>query len=306
MIDEIKAILFGRIVAMKIIRQHPDVQMLFGYEAIGDYCFQLAFARAYQREKRTKRLAILTSKPQCGVFSYFQDAYDELIPISKNQMNILLKFYKSDMGQIFRKKYPQILCTQITAFVRNDLIFNNRYLRAGQLQKALYQIPLSTEPCGVTVSPENEWIMELQEKGILQHHRTVLLNPYAFTCKQPPMGFFEKLAARIQAAGYSTITSICGEQEAVRGTYGLSFELDKTIELANECGYVVGTRSGFMDLVAFSEAVLVSIDDPTYPLSDVCRLEDTWKQNSNIKSFLYQEAKETELIESILRYIFKE
>lgn len=300
--DEIMAILFGKNIANKIIAKHPNMQLVFTNESIGDQCMELAYLREYQRMNNIAKIGVLTTNPDHALFKYFSDSYDELIKISKNEYNLLLKFYKSDLGQLFRRREKRILCAFYTAYVRSDLLLDNQYIRLCDIEKLIYRLPLNTLPCGIKELDCETWKDELIKSGKVVSGKTVLINPYANSCNGVPFSFFEKMADVLQKNGYKVITGVHGEQQPILNTESIDFSLDKTIALANLCGYVVGLRSGFLDLCSFSKAKIVSIDHANYELADATRLEDWWLQNKFIKTFRYQKD-EKQIIDDIILYL---
>lgn len=300
--EEISAILFGRRIANKLISDHPGTQMVFTYESIGDQCMELAYLREFQRVNGIEKVGVVTTNPNHALFSYFSEAYDELITISKADHDTLLKFYKSDLGQIYRRKHQQLLCAFYTAYVRSDLLFGNRYIRLSDIEKQIYRIPKDSIPCQIKELECEEWLAELVNKNLIDPGKTVLLNPYANSCSGIPVSFFELVAKECIKSGFTVITGVHGDQQPIRGTTGIEFGLEKTISLVNSCGYVIGMRSGFLDLCAFSKAKIISIDHDSYGIADATILEDWWPQNEHIRTYRYS-SEETKIIESLLEYL---
>lgn len=300
--ETINAFLFGKRIADGIIKDNPGKNMLFTLENVGDQCMELAYAQSYKEANKIEHLAIITSNPRHPLFQYFPNAYDSLITVTKKEISILLKFYKSDMGQIYRRKHPEIVCAFYTSYVRSDLLFSNPYIRLSDIEKLIYRIPLNTLPCKITNIPATEWIDDLVSSGKLVKGKTVLINPYANSCTGVPFAFFEKVANLCMEKGFSVLSGIHADQQPVRGTNSVDFPLDRTIELVNACGYVIGLRSGFLDLCAFSDAKIVSIDHESYFLADATKLEDWWPQNQRIKTFRYR-ADDRGLIDDIGTYL---
>lgn len=300
--EEISAILFGKRIANRLVSDHPNIQMVFTYESIGDQCMELAYLREFQRVNGIERIGIITTNPNHALFSYFSEAYDELIPISKADHNTLLKFYKSDLGQIYRRNHQQLLCAFYTAYVRSDLLFGNRYVRLSDIEKYIYRIPQDSIPCQINELGCEEWLAELINSKTIIPAKTVLLNPYANSCSGIPISFFESVAEECVNSGFTVVTGIHADQQPIRGTKGIEFGLEKAISLANTCGYVVGIRSGFLDLCAFSKAKIISIDHDSYGIADATILEDWWPQNKHIQTYRYS-GEETRIIGSILDYM---
>lgn len=300
----LRAILFGKIIANRIIKANPGKTLIFTMENIGDQCMELAYAKQFKENNGIKHLAVITSNPNHALFSYFHNSYDSLITVTKKDIDILLKFFKSDIGQLYRRSHPQIICAFYTAYVRSDLLLNNPYIRLSDIEKQIFHLAPDTVPADIVGISHPDWIKELLNNKQIIKGKTVLLNPYANSCSGVPMSLFESLAAEFKNRGFCVITGIHAGQTPVKGTEGLDFPLENTIELVEECGYVVGLRSGFMDLCAFSHARILVLDSDSYELADATRLEDWWPQNRRIRTFRYENVKNN--IQMIAEYIFEE
>lgn len=146
--DTIKAVLFGRTIAKRIISSYPDSTIVFTTQNIGDQCVALSFIGEYKKQNN-RRIVYLTETPGSAVVKYYNNQVDEVAVISHSDMNALLKFYKSDLGQFFRENENRLLCVFGTAYVRNDLIKDCKNLDFIRIEKAIYRIPEDTKPCGI-------------------------------------------------------------------------------------------------------------------------------------------------------------
>lgn len=304
-LDSVWGYMIGESAIKRLMEQYPDTYMIITTKSIGDQCQALAYAGEFKKLNNIDRIAYITLSNKNALLKYFKNEFDFSIEIGYRLYHAILAFLKSDRGYDFQLKYPTIICAYYTAHVRNNVFFKNPYIRLSNIIKALYHIPLNTYPCDITKSDNVEWINSLIEKGTIVRNKTVLMNPYAKSIIQTPIRFFEKSADYFRSKGYKVITSVVGEQKAIEGTEGIKFPLDNAIELADECGYVYGARSGFMDLVSFSKAKIIAIDNTLYPYCDACLMEDWWPQNTNIKTFRYQE-KDDSVWQMLCEYIESE
>lgn len=289
MLKRLKALIKGWFVANRLIKQNHGKNMIFTLENVGDQCMELAYAKSYKEYNNIKHLAVITSKPEHAVFKYFEGQFDSLVKVKKSDFDALLLFYKSDLGQIFRKKHNEILCAYYTAFARNDLLLWNKYIRLSDLEKAIYRIPRETMPCKIKPLDNRAWIEELINNGTIRPGKTILLNPYANSMNGVSDDFWVNLAKLLRNKGYNILTGVCGSQKAINGTVAINFPLERTVSLVEACGWVIGLRSGFLDLCALSSTKIVVIENDTYHLTDACNLEYWWPQNKNIWSLRYND-----------------
>ncbi len=302
MIDTIKAILFGRIIAKKVLSSHPDSIIIFTTQNIGDQCVALSFIGEFRKHNRGG-IVYLTENAGSAMVKYYRHYIDDVDTLSRGDMNALLKFYKSDLGQVFREKESRLLCTFGTAYVRNDLIRNCKNLDFIRVEKAIYRIPENSMPCGINKRSIDYSVID-KYKNQIEENNTVIINPYANSCKGVPIEFFSKIAKKLSEAGMCVVSSIYGDQKPVDTGIGLEFDMYEAVPLFEKCGYIVGMRSGFLDLAAQSSAVIASVDSDDYLYSDFYRIE-AWNRDDYLRSFRWKPDKEEQLICSIVEYILK-
>lgn len=298
MSEALKAICFGRKIATRIIRDNPDSVMVFTNDRVGDTCIQLAWAKQFKEHNNIKRLVCVTTKSMAGLAGYFDHVVDDFYYISKEDLAILFKFYKSDIGLVFYRRHPELICTFMTAHVRNDIVKNPSFLNFATVTKAIYHLPASEKPFPVKQG-DGDKARALIQSGVIVPQRTVLLNPNAKTIVQTPFSFFVEVAKRLQVKGYKVITSVHGDEPAIPETESIDFSLIEAIEIANACGFVVGARSGFLDLLAFSDARIISIDNDQYDYSDYFDIL-AWDVGNRIKNVMYCQSCENQIIDEIV------
>lgn len=299
--DTLRAALFGTSLAKKIIRNNPEGSLIFTSQNYGDQTLALSFAKEYKIANNLNKVIYLTSNPKNALMHYFRDQVDEICEISKGELNVLLKFYKSDIGQIFREKESRLLCTFCTAYVRNDLIRNSKNLDFIRVEKAIYRIPENSRPCGIGKHLIDYSIAD-RYKDQIEENNTVIINPYANSCRGVPVELFSKIARKLSKAGMCVVSSTYGNQKPVDSSNGLQFDMYEAVPLFEKCGFIVGVRSGFLDLAAQGSAVIASIDSDDYLYSDFYRIE-AWKRDGYLRSFRYKPDREEQLVSSIVEYI---
>ncbi|MCR4798302.1 MAG: hypothetical protein K5853_07645 [Lachnospiraceae bacterium] len=130
-----------------------------------------------------------------------------------------------------------------------------------------YQIPVV----------DANWEEYFATKG-LHKGKTVFLVPHAlFLGKVVDDSFWVKLVSRLKKAGYTALFNL--PQESVPGVPFAYFDIIPSLRLAEKCGYVIGARTGFMDLVAAFTSIPVQAiyPDDTHPSWEICK-EYTWTE----------------------------
>lgn len=299
----IKAVLCGRAIANRVLRDNPESHVIFTASNIGDQVSALSFIAKYKEYSKASRIVYLTDIPDHAVIRYYRDQFDAVQTISSSDLQALRKFYKSDMGCLYLRREKRLLYLYLTAFIRNVLLMNCKNLNFIQILKTIYRIPLDTEPCGIAESKIDYSLIEKYQEYI-DPNNTVIINPYSNSAKGIPLAFFSAVAGRLSAAGMKVICSTIGGQISVENSVPLSFDLIEAVPLFNRCGYVVGFRSGFLDLAAQTQAVVASVDSPEYLYADYYRLE-AWGKGEDIRSFRWTAERSGELADSVAEFILR-
>lgn len=94
----------------------------------------------------------------------------------------------------------------------------------------------------------------------LQYGKTVILAPYA---KWPPKiigGFWERMALELKRLGYTVCTNSVGASEPpVEGTVAVGFSYEISVPFVEKAGYIIGLRSGFLDIIESAAAKKVAL-----------------------------------------------
>lgn len=291
--------------AGKLVKKYPDCRMLITYESIGERTFMLAYVRAYQRYHHIEDLKIITSRPGDPLFQYWGIKEENLIVLDEWKLKNLYRFFFNNVGEWFLYHHKQIVPLNQLAYIRQNgiLQWNDHFPDFGIMLKAFYRIPQDTVPEIRQIPKADKLIAGLKEKGILQEKKTILINPYASTCSQVPVDFFNRLSRLLQDSGISVIYSQRNGMEEMKDTVGVDFSIGEAVALMNECLCVVGLRSGFLDLATFSDVPIVSVGSVDFECNEFYRLEKCWPMRGNIFTVIWGAGMETELLETIKQFI---
>lgn len=296
----IRSVIFGYYYAREIIHQYPQSTVLIGYAGIGDRVFMLSYVNAFKTENNIKNVKIISSDPNNIIYKYFGIQDSDLIRMSYKKMTIINEFFTTDWGYRFQMRDKRFLPVSIDPYVRRTLFDFNDYILHSDIIKQIYRIPLDTIPKKFKYNSMSAISQKYFSDNEFEIGKTILINPYANSCKGIPLFFFQVIADAINTMGYKVITSLNNNQVALENTYGFKFPLSDALDLCSKCGIVIGARSGFMDLITYSEAKIICIDNVDYPHCSLFLLEECWKQNSNIKTFHWNRNSQNVLLEQIL------
>ena len=295
----------GHNIAYKIIKKYKGYKIISIYSGIGDRVFTLAYLKSYLSKNNISKYKIVSATIENVVYKYFGIDKDVLIYLPKKKMLSLNAFYTSDWGFSFRHRHPELLSVSADAYMRSDFFNYSELFYYSDIIKTIFKLPLSTAVSKVNVYNISSQLMKLFETEELIKGRTVIINPYANSCSEVPINFFQKISDKLRAYGFVIVTSTVGTQKSLDGTKGIDFELIEAIDFCNRCGFVIGQRSGFMDLISFSQARIICVDSILYPHSELFRLEKCWTQNENIVTVRYGSCDEEKLIDFTISIINK-
>lgn len=113
-------------------------------------------------------------------------------------------------------------------------------------------------------SDDVDTLNELFDQYGLTEGKTVVLAPYAGTTHRLPKGFWEELATQLMNRGFKVCTNSRGVREpAVKGTTAVNYGYDLSVPFLEKAGYIVGLRSGFMDIIESASCKKVALYNQT-------------------------------------------
>lgn len=106
-------------------------------------------------------------------------------------------------------------------------------------------------------------INDLFIKYRLEPNNTVILSPYVNTLPAIPWWVWIELAKKLKMAGYMVCTN-CGSpnEKEIEGTVALRFSYDISVPVIEKCGFFIGIRSGFCDVISTAKCKKIIIYQP--------------------------------------------
>lgn len=110
---------------------------------------------------------------------------------------------------------------------------------------------------------ESKKIRDLIFRNRIEEGNTVVLSPYVNTLPAIPWWVWRELAEKLKMQGYMVCTN-CGSptEKAIEGTVALRFDYDVSVPILEKCGYFVGIRSGFCDIISSAKCKKIIIYQP--------------------------------------------
>ncbi len=236
-------------------------EVMLYHQGFGETAIFLQVLYKY-REMHQKKLFVITYVSTRTELLQASEYIDEVFEVPEDVYVALCKDFD------FRKEYG------ITDF----LTMHQYSLDRSTMKKEVCDylgIPKDT-PYGAYSLPEvnANWDEYFQANHLIQG-KTAYIVPHAiFMGKVVEDEFWEKLVNRLKEKGYTAILNM--PHEMVKGVPFAYFDIITSIRLAEKCGYVIGARTGFMDLVAaFSNLPLqVIYPDDSNPAWEICKEHD--------------------------------
>lgn len=275
----------------------------------GDTLWLCAFAYACKEVYGYEKLLAVFRESQRDIVSFFPDI-DLMLPMDTVDMEALQTYicinelwYQNEIRWAFKTGHISIGVDNLI-YLENGIsqpMLQNTHMYLG--------LPKLYKPhrAKLVYEPFSE---ELSEK----YKNAVMLLPGAQSIvSPPPETFWKRLADELNKKGYMVYSNYNGlpYEYIVEGSTPLSTSFKELVNLSRYFKGFVGLRSGALDVIAETEAPLVSIYPCEHPetgidvqkealeysnLSNLGRTENIWNYQYNIDM-------ETELIENIIEKI---
>lgn len=228
---------------------------------IGDLCIILSLLPEFRKIHKAKRIGIgITNEKHRDIFSFYPGSADRYELIQKKD----LIFCKSNR---FEPGNPVVIHPEHIYPSSMQSLIGYKNITLVDIYKILLNLPIG---CNMTIqeAPSRkmmERVSQRFEEYGLTYQRTILLAPDAFSYRKPitDAAFWNELAANLQEEGFKTaIMSIHPELRKIEGMIHVDFPLNEAIAFVDLCGYFIGNRSGFCDLIAGSPALKIILYSP--------------------------------------------
>lgn len=274
---------------------------------IGDTIFVCAFVHAYKLHHRCNKVMLAAPEKQTDICCMFEDV-NMVLPLDKVCLEALQDY-------IFINEYWN--CNNVVyahgrgvLIVKRDNIYIDQKSNYHTLKLSTLDylgLPLDSAPKRMNL-PRTDYSPELSEK----YSHAVLLMPgaYSIATQCVPESFWVRLAKALSDAGIKVYTNYNGLdcEFIIDGTLPLTTGFKELVELSRYFLGFVGLRSGICDLIAETDAKLISI----YPeknefigfdeLLEMSLLSELGR-DKNIWNIMYSGQEEGKIIDEILDHL---
>lgn len=250
---------FERIMGSK---SEDEKMFLCPYAGTGDVYLAGMYMNAFAKANDIKSFVVVViGNANFRIASLF--GFKEVVKISQGDADYLIRlvmFLGEENNRIVVMHHcpPQMHCG-ILENMRNineinftDLFINNVFHLDLYRDRQLPQFDYS--------GPQ---IDELFIKNNLVEGKTVVFSPYVNTLSGLPWWVWSNVAQKLKELGFVVCTN-CGasDEQPINGTIPLYFGYDISVPLLERCGYFVGIRSGFCDVISSAACKKIIVYQP--------------------------------------------
>jgi hypothetical protein len=222
---------------------------------IGDLCIILSLLPEFRKIHKAKKIAIgITNEKHRDIFAVFPDSADRYEIIQKKD----LIFCKSNR---FEPGNPVIIHPEHIYPSSMQSLIGYKNITLVDIYKILLNLPIG---CNMAkpVKPGKDLIADASQR--FEEYGLTISVPF---CLHPMLfhtgirfcpEFWKELVEKLQEAGLKTaMMTNRHDLQTIEGVIQVDFPLKEAITMVSLCGFFIGNRSGFCDLVAGSPAMKI-------------------------------------------------
>lgn len=291
-------LLFGLPVAVWLTLRDKRTVYFLPHVGLGDYCIALGYLKAYTEKNKGQHVTLIVPPNRIEV-SDFYPYWDDKLVLPRSFYLGIAYLGSVPGGMMLLQKFPRILSITYTLYSSKQLLEDHPEANVDDLVKLILDLPESVERIAPLV-PDTD-ICRITQKYGLKRSRTVLLNPYTGGCavREIVHAFYEKLTVLLQVKGYTVVTILgTEEQKPITGTVGIKTNLSEAWHLAQWCGWLIGTRSGFFDFLQPCGCNMIALGDGSYKQRDIFTLQAS--NGAIAREYVWNLETEQQLIDTIM------
>lgn len=304
----IDVLIYGIPTTIRLLIANRNTVYYIPHVGIGDYCEALGYLQVYKSYHEISHVTIVTTKNRLELLDFYT-GYDDVLLLSMHAFTGLVYLASLPIGRLIHLRCRQIENVSYTLHMNKSLLLSNPALHVSECTKIILKIPGASE--FVLPSVPKVDVTPLIEKYHLPKEKTILLNPYTsgVAVRELESDLYPALAKTLTQCGYRVVTILGNaQQKPVLGTDGVTTSLTEAWHLAKWCGWVIGTRSGFFDLIQYSGCNVVALYSKDYLQKDFFALRPHHGTNETgcIMEYTYEgDASELtkKIVNSVMQHI---
>lgn len=232
------------------------------YQGIGDIMITLGCLKEYVEKNDFQKVILFYTKGYRELYSFYDFDFARTVCIPRFCYRALKRFFSTKVGYFVLKTKKNILCTDTVFYVGHG--WKNTFSISGlSVFKFIKEGIMGIKPESKIIFPQ---IPKLQVNfnSDIMNKKIAVLNPFSKTILIPSwQDAYTKIAHQLSELGYHIFTD-CGKdylRKAINGTEPFYGDLTESFELCKKASLVIGTRSGYLDLMLFSGTKIIALYD---------------------------------------------
>lgn len=250
-----------------------NCEVFLAHQGLGESSWMSLFLGEYKKRIGNKEIVMITCAPSRADLFGQCPAVDHVLEVAPS----LLYALSSDLNLNKEYKIHNFLNMHYDIELQKKL-GTRRYLEGAGFREqivAYLDLPPDQEPCGFPLHYDKEKLKALFQGLGLKENRTVLVSPYAncYGNEAVPYIFWAELSLRLMDRGYSVVFNSKEKIVNIDGVKNVFLGLSEMVGFSALCGNIIGTRSGFFDVLAIFSPVNLNMqiiypnyDNPRWPI----------------------------------------
>ncbi len=219
----------------------------------GDTYSFCALMEEFVKEYKSK-VTIVVNETQAVIPTFFP-SISRVVTLRKLPVSgfnfIFCKYAHIEMGRL-NIGFPHLQDYLITKLV------NLKNIDMDMIESHMFYLGLKSRKIS-TPTIKSEWreaAISRFERFNLPEHRTVILAPYAKSVKPIDFNWWIKIRDILLKSGFQPVTNVGLHEKPIEGTRGITIPYEEIIPFSELAGWVIGIRSGLMDILSSSKCRL--------------------------------------------------
>lgn len=216
---------------------------------IGDLCIILSLLPEFRKVHKARNISVgIVKENHKDLLPLFPGSADRFVLLDKKELDFCTT-------HSFASGKPLLLHPEHIYPTSMHSLIGYKGFTLLDVYKLLMDLPIECPTVGPSFPGKEiarRAIQRFRDYG-LEDQKTILMAPDAFSYRKPFVSrhFWEKLVREGRSRGFKVaMMSIKPELNAIDGVTPVQFPLSEALPFLNQCGYLIGNRSGFCDLVA--------------------------------------------------------
>lgn len=280
-------IIFGGFVFVDFLKKSKNTHLLILMPQLGDSIVALSYLEEFKRQRNIRHVTVVCTPYVKRLCSYYPETVDDVLCQKRWKIAAFCRFSNTVVGNHLYMLYIDRF-TILVDNVRKQAVWDNPVLTMPMVTKIIvYKIAMSSKP----KPPQIPYIdiSETVRQYDLIEGKTIFFNPFANSVRCDITELLADATIIFMAKGYRVVTlTFNDKQHPIRGTLAIQCGLEEAYHLVQFGGTLIGLRSGFFDVMIYSDCRIISIVDEKYGIKKYCEME-SYGVNSDCHTIIYNE-----------------